>query len=43
MLVADVPVVWLGRAAAAKIPLHAARAVAAALFVALALLAVFAG
>jgi putative Ca2+/H+ antiporter (TMEM165/GDT1 family) len=43
MLVADVPVVWLGRAAAAKIPLSAARVAAAALFTALALVAIFAG
>ncbi len=42
MLVADVPVVWLGRAIAAKISLRAARFVAAALFVALALVALLA-
>ena len=41
MLVADAPVVWLGRAGAAKISLRVARLVAAALFVALALLALF--
>jgi putative Ca2+/H+ antiporter (TMEM165/GDT1 family) len=43
MLVADVPVVWLGRAIAAKISLSSARLVAAALFAALALVAIFAG
>jgi len=43
MLVADVPVVWLGRAIAAKISLSAARLVAAALFAGLALVAIFAG
>ena len=42
MLVADVPVVWLGRAVAAKIPLSAARLTAAAIFAALALVAIFA-
>ena len=42
MLVADVPVVWLGRAIAAKISLRGARFVAAALFVALALVALLA-
>jgi putative Ca2+/H+ antiporter (TMEM165/GDT1 family) len=43
MLVADVPVVWLGRALATKISLRAARLVAAALFVALALAALLLG
>jgi Ca2+/H+ antiporter, TMEM165/GDT1 family len=43
MLVADVPVVWLGRAVAAKISLRAARLVAAALFAALAIAAIVAG
>jgi putative Ca2+/H+ antiporter (TMEM165/GDT1 family) len=43
MLVADLPVVWLGRAIAAKISLHAARLVAAAVFAALAIVAIFAG
>jgi len=43
MLLADVPVVWLGRAAAAKIPLSTARLAAAALFAALAVFAIFAG
>ena len=43
MLVADAPVVWLGRAIAAKISLSAARLVAAALFAGLALVAIFAG
>ena len=43
MMVADVPVVWLGRAIAAKISLSTARLVAAALFAALALVAIFAG
>ncbi|HTS20498.1 MAG TPA: TMEM165/GDT1 family protein [Casimicrobiaceae bacterium] len=43
MLVADVPIVWLGRAIAAKISLRAARLFAAALFAALALVAIFAG
>ena len=43
MLVADAPVVWLGRVAAAKISLRLARRVAAALFIALALVAIFAG
>ena len=42
-MVADVPVVWFGRAIAAKISLQAARLVAAALFAALALVAIFAG
>jgi putative Ca2+/H+ antiporter (TMEM165/GDT1 family) len=42
MLVADVPVVYLGRAVAARIPLSAVRLVAAALFAALALLAILA-
>jgi len=40
MLIADVPVVWLGRAAAGKVSLRLARLFAAALFVALALAAV---
>jgi putative Ca2+/H+ antiporter (TMEM165/GDT1 family) len=43
MLLADVPVVWLGGAAAAKIPLRAVRLVAAGLFVALAIVAVVTG
>ena len=43
MLIADVPVVWLGRAIAARISLRVARIVAAALFVALALVALIAG
>jgi len=43
MLVADAPVVWLGRVAAAKISLRLARFVAAALFVALAVVALFLG
>jgi putative Ca2+/H+ antiporter (TMEM165/GDT1 family) len=43
MLLADVPVVWLGRAIAAKISLSTARLTAAALFAALALIALFAG
>jgi putative Ca2+/H+ antiporter (TMEM165/GDT1 family) len=43
MLGADVPVVWLGRAVAAKISLRAARLVAAALFAALAIAAIVAG
>jgi len=43
MLVADVPVVWLGRALATKISFRAARLVAAALFVALALAALLLG
>ncbi|HUH94148.1 MAG TPA: TMEM165/GDT1 family protein [Casimicrobiaceae bacterium] len=43
MLVADAPVVWLGRVAAAKVSLRLARIVAAALFVALALVALLVG
>jgi putative Ca2+/H+ antiporter (TMEM165/GDT1 family) len=43
MLIADVPVVWLGRAIGAKISLRVARLVAAALFAALALVAILAG
>jgi len=43
MLIADVPVVWLGRLIAAKISLRVARLVAAALFAALAMVALFAG
>jgi Ca2+/H+ antiporter, TMEM165/GDT1 family len=42
MLLADVPVVYLGRAAAARIPLRLARVAAAALFLALAVFALFA-
>jgi putative Ca2+/H+ antiporter (TMEM165/GDT1 family) len=43
MLIADVPVVWLGGAAAARIPLRAVRLVAAALFAALAIVALVSG
>jgi Ca2+/H+ antiporter, TMEM165/GDT1 family len=43
MLLADAPVVWLGGAAAAKIPLRTVRLIAAALFVALALAALVTG
>ena len=43
MLLADVPVVFLGRAAAAKIPLRLVRLGAAGLFVALAIVAVVQG
>jgi len=43
MLLADVPVVFLGRAAATKIPLRLVRLVAAGLFVALAIVAVLTG
>jgi putative Ca2+/H+ antiporter (TMEM165/GDT1 family) len=42
MLIADVPVVYLGRVAAARIPLRAARVVAAALFAVLAVVALVA-
>jgi putative Ca2+/H+ antiporter (TMEM165/GDT1 family) len=43
MLIADVPVVYLGRAAASRIPLRAVRIVAAILFLALAIFAVASG
>ncbi|HEX8013211.1 MAG TPA: TMEM165/GDT1 family protein [Casimicrobiaceae bacterium] len=43
LLVADVPAVWLGRVAAARIPLRAVRLVAAALFAALAIVALVTG
>ena len=43
MLIADAPVVWLGGATAAKIPLRAVRLIAAALFAALAIVAVVSG
>jgi putative Ca2+/H+ antiporter (TMEM165/GDT1 family) len=43
MLIADVPVVWLGRAAAGKLSLRLARLCAAALFVALGVAAVLVG
>jgi Ca2+/H+ antiporter, TMEM165/GDT1 family len=43
MLIADAPVVWLGRAAASKISLRAARLFAAALFIALAVAAIMIG
>jgi putative Ca2+/H+ antiporter (TMEM165/GDT1 family) len=43
MLLADVPVVWLGRAAAARIPLRAVRLFAAGLFAALAIVALVTG
>jgi len=43
MLLADVPVVFLGQAAATKIPLRLVRFIAAGLFAALAILAVLAG
>jgi putative Ca2+/H+ antiporter (TMEM165/GDT1 family) len=43
MLLADVPVVWRGRAAAAKIPLRIVRLVAAGLFAALAIVALITG
>jgi putative Ca2+/H+ antiporter (TMEM165/GDT1 family) len=39
MLIADVPVVYLGRAAGNRIPLAAVRAVAAVLFVVMAVIA----
>jgi putative Ca2+/H+ antiporter (TMEM165/GDT1 family) len=42
MLIADVPVVYVGRAAAARIPLRAVRVVAAALFAVLAVVALVA-
>jgi putative Ca2+/H+ antiporter (TMEM165/GDT1 family) len=42
MLIADVPVVYLGRVAAARIPLRAVRVVAAALFAVLAVVALVA-
>jgi putative Ca2+/H+ antiporter (TMEM165/GDT1 family) len=42
MLVADVPVVYVGRAAATRIPLRAVRIIAAALFAALAVVALVA-
>lgn len=42
MLIADVPVVYLGRSAAARIPLRAVRVVAAALFAILAVVALVA-
>jgi putative Ca2+/H+ antiporter (TMEM165/GDT1 family) len=42
MLLADVPVVYLGRAAASRIPLRLARIAAAAVFIVLALFAAFA-
>lgn len=42
MLVADVPVVYVGRAAAARIPLRAVRIVAATLFAVLAVVALVA-
>jgi Ca2+/H+ antiporter, TMEM165/GDT1 family len=42
MLIADVPVVYLGRAAAARVPLRAMRVVAAALFTVLAVVALVA-
>ena len=42
MLIADVPVVYLGRAAATRIPLRAIRVVAAGLFVVLAVVALVA-
>lgn len=43
MLLADVPVVFLGRAAATRIPLRLVRLVAAGLFAALAIVAVLTG
>jgi putative Ca2+/H+ antiporter (TMEM165/GDT1 family) len=43
MLIADVPVVWLGRAAAGRISLTLARFFAAGLFVALAIAAILTG
>ena len=43
MLIADAPVVWLGGAAAGRIPLRAVRLFAAALFAALAVVAVVTG
>ena len=43
MLVADAPVVWIGRAAAGRISIRVARLVAAALFAALAVAAIVAG
>ena len=43
MLIADAPVVWLGGAAAAKIPLRPVRLIAAALFAALAVVALVTG
>ncbi|TMI06802.1 MAG: hypothetical protein E6H46_03975 [Betaproteobacteria bacterium] len=42
MLVADVPVVYVGRAAAGRIPLRAMRIVAATLFAVLAVVALVA-
>jgi putative Ca2+/H+ antiporter (TMEM165/GDT1 family) len=42
MLIADVPVVYVGRAAASRIPLRAVRVVAAALFAVLAVVALVA-
>jgi putative Ca2+/H+ antiporter (TMEM165/GDT1 family) len=43
MLIADVPVVFLGQAAAARIPLRLVRLIAAGLFAALAVVAVLSG
>jgi putative Ca2+/H+ antiporter (TMEM165/GDT1 family) len=43
MLIADVPVVFLGQAAAARIPLRLVRLIAAGLFAALAIVAVLSG
>jgi putative Ca2+/H+ antiporter (TMEM165/GDT1 family) len=43
MLLADVPVVWLGQAAATRIPLRLVRLTAAGLFAALAIVALIAG
>jgi putative Ca2+/H+ antiporter (TMEM165/GDT1 family) len=43
MLIADVPVVYLGRAAASRIPMRAVRIVAAMLFIALAVFALIQG
>jgi len=43
MLIADAPVVWLGGAAAGRIPLRAVRLFAAALFVVLAIVALVKG
>ncbi|TMG83841.1 MAG: TMEM165/GDT1 family protein [Betaproteobacteria bacterium] len=43
MLIADAPVVWLGGAAAGRIPLRAVRLLAAALFAVLAVVAVVTG
>jgi putative Ca2+/H+ antiporter (TMEM165/GDT1 family) len=42
MLVADVPVVYVGRAAAGRIPLRAVRIIAATLFAVLAVVALVA-